>query len=134
MRTLLPRREHAPGYKTLPGLGPVRMPQAATEPALESAARTGSSDDLFAFGDAKVLPLAPEEGTAARRMQTLRREEEVGELSELCRIEQLVVQPPTPRRSVRPTEQRNVVGKAIRGASFVERVELTRGDRRRDDE
>lgn len=134
MRTLLPRREHAPGYKTLPGLGPVRMPQPVTEPALEAAGRTSSSDDLFAFGDSKVLPREPEEGTSARRMLTLRREEESGELSELCRIEQLVVQPPTLRRSVKSTEYRNVPSKPLRGASFVERVEVTRGDRRRDDE
>jgi hypothetical protein len=133
MRMLVPRPEHAPGYKTLPGLGPTKLPQPATEPELEATKRTCSADDLFAFGDSKVLPRAATEDVAQRKV-ALRREEETGELSELCRIEQLVVQPPTLRRSSRSTDYRSTSGRSVRGASFVERVEVTRGDRRRDDE
>ena len=109
------------------------MPQPVTEPALEAAERTSSSDDLFAFGDSAVLPRGPAQETVAPRLLSLRREEESGELSELCRVEQLVVQPPTIRRSLKSREQ-STTTKPLRGASFVERVEVMRGDRRRDDE
>ena len=129
---MLSQREHAPRYKTLPGLGPVKAAQPVTEPELAAAGRTSSSDELFAFGDAKVLPHRAHAPTVkpVPRPHDSRREEGPGELSELCRIEQLVVQAPTPRRS----DRRDAGSKGVRGASFVERVEVKRGDLRRDDE
>jgi len=130
MRMMLSQREHAPRYKTLPGLGPVKIPQPVTEPALDAITRTCSSDDLFAFGDSTVLPQRAPTVRPVPRPLDSRREEETGDLSELCRIEQLVVQAPIPRR----TATRHPTSKVTRGPAFVESVEVKRGDRRRDDE